>query len=70
MLLKKGIFARANMTLTLNLQTLLKITAHPLTIDTVGEVRARLDKGERRYALNKDFICYMYDLNLRPRNMV
>lgn len=36
------------MTLTLDLQTSSKVSAHPLSKDTLSEILAKLDQGERR----------------------
>lgn len=40
--------ACSDMTLTLDLQTSSKVSAHPLSKDTLSEILAKLDQGERR----------------------
>lgn len=45
---EKRNFAWSDMTLTLDLQTSSKVSAHPLSKDTLSEISAKLDQGERR----------------------
>lgn len=68
-------FACSHMTLTLDLQTVFKVTAHPMTIyvkyDTIW-VKYELDWTKGRDDMLRTRILFLILLlpNLRPRNMV
>lgn len=67
MLWKKNFFPGS---MTLSYKLYLK-SLHTLNLrHFVSEVWARLDQGERRYALYKDFIYNSANLNIRPINKV
>lgn len=57
-------WAWSNMILTIDLETLFKVTAHPLTNALCGWSRARLEQGEITYDPDKAF-SDIYAMTLR-----